>query len=85
MADFSLKTLTRDSFIVDYDHIEYSVNGERGGDGVWDVFPEMVYRIVSDGRPRLVEDKALKAAIVDALFANWDAYDYDYTLNRVED
>ena len=85
MSTFSLITLTRDSFIVDYDGIEYSVNGERGGDGTWDVFPQMVYQIVPDSRPRLVEDDALKAAIVAALFANWDQYGYDYTLNLIED
>ena len=85
MPKFSLKTLTRDSFIVDYDGVEYSVNGERGGDGTWDVFPKMVYRTVPDGLATLVEDEKLKAAIVAALFANWSQYDFDYTLNLIED
>lgn len=84
MTEFSLTTLTRDSFVVEYDGVEFIVSGERGAE-VWDVFPKMVYRKVPDSRPKLVEDESLKASIVAALIANWDNYGYDYTLNLIED
>ena len=85
MAEFNLTTLTRDSFVVEYDGNEFIVSGERGNDGVWDVFPKMVYRKMPENLPTLVEDETLKAEIVAALIANWDKYGYDYTLNLIED
>lgn len=85
MTAFSLETLTRDSFVVRYDHVEYIVSGERGGDGVWEIFPKMVYRTVPDERPTLLDDEALKASIVSALVRHWPQYGYEYTLKVVED
>jgi hypothetical protein len=84
MATFSLKNLTRDSFIVEFDGIEYSVNGERGID-VWDIFPQMVYRLGANAERILLEDESLKAKIVSALQAHWPEYGHPWKLNVVKD
>ena len=83
MANFSLINLTRDSFIVEYDGIEYSVNGERGTD-VWDIFPEMIYRLGANGERILLEDKSLKAEIVKALQEHWPEYHHPWVLDVVK-
>ena len=80
MSGFSLKTLTRDSFVVEYDGKEYRINGERYGDGTWAIFPKMVYRAGAEGSLTLLEDKALKERLVAELRRNWPAYDFPWTL-----
>ena len=80
MPDFSLKTLTRDSFIVEYDGCEYKIDGERYGDGTWQIFPKMVYRADADGKRTLLEDVTLKKELVSELRRNWPGYDYPWTL-----
>ena len=80
MPAFTLITLTRDSFIVEFGGIEYSVSGERYGDGRWEIFPDMVYERLPDGGARLVSKPRLRAAIVAALRQHWADYDYPWTL-----
>jgi len=43
------------------------------------------YVLPEDADTRLVEDEALKAAIVEALFEHWPEYGYSYTLKLLED
>ena len=80
MPAFSIKTLTRDSFIVEFDGADYKVDGERGGDGTWEIFPDMVYTVAADGTRELVDDARLRNAVVAALREHWHEYDYPWTL-----
>ena len=80
MSDFSLKTLTRDSFVVEYAGQEYKIDGERYGDGTWAIFPKMVYRSDAAGKLTLVEDEALRTELVSELRRSWPDYDYPWTL-----
>ncbi|MBT8447879.1 MAG: hypothetical protein KJO38_12060 [Gammaproteobacteria bacterium] len=80
MPAFTIKHLTRDSFIVEFDGFEYNVDGERYGDGRWEIFPKMVYQRMPDDTLSLVEDEQLRAAIVAALREHWPEYGYPWTL-----
>jgi len=80
MSSFSLKHLTRDSFIVEFENFEYTVSGERYGDGTWEIFPMMVYRLGTSGKLELLQDESLKARIVAALKEHWHEYDLPWTL-----
>ena len=80
MSTFSLKNLTRDSFIVEFEGKEYNVSGERYGDGTWEIFARMVYRLGPGGDWKLLEDESLKAKVVAALREHWHEYQLPWTL-----
>lgn len=85
MSDFSLKTLTRDSFVVEFDGQKYKIDGERYGDGTWAIFPKMVYRADARGNLTLVKDEALRKKLVSELRRNWPSHEFPWTLLQDDD